>query len=129
MAIGEFLAYDLPLDYYNSQDEASTAIVTVIHNVLNNDLIQQYSTLTPNIYVNLPVQQTLNQVDRDGVRPALPFTEEQRQNRTPIQAMKFLVIISYYPLTPELETETQLSPTYLVAVKKEQQQVHLLGKL
>lgn len=60
MAIGEFLAYDLPLDYYNSQDEASTAIVTVIHNVLNNDLIQQYSTLTPNIYVNLPVQQTLN---------------------------------------------------------------------
>lgn len=47
VAIGEFLAYDLPLDYYNSPDDASNAIIQVMKYILDNNLVQQYSALTP----------------------------------------------------------------------------------
>lgn len=118
VAIGEFLAYDLPNEYYNNTNDASGAIVQVMQYILNNNLVPQYSGLTTENYANLPNDNQDNWVTRFGLPQNYPYTQEEIDALTDVQAMRFLIIMSTLPRTSITEIEANLLATYLVAVCK-----------
>lgn len=77
VAIGEFLAYDLPEEYYNNPNDASNAIVQVIQHILTNNLVPQYSALTTETYAALPIEDQDSWVTRFGLPPTYPYTQDE----------------------------------------------------
>lgn len=94
MAIREFLAYDLPGEYYNIPEDATVAVTSVIKYILSNNLYGQFSTITSESYLAVPDIDSRNHYNRQGLPNAWPYTEVQIAGLNVIQAFKVLIILS-----------------------------------
>lgn len=118
IACAELIQYDLNISFFNNIVGATALVIGVVQNALMTNIYTRISNITSDIYTALPIEDTTDWFNRNGMPEAWPFTQPEIENLTICQAYKVIIILSRTPKGVPAKIACSLLVTSIVSLCK-----------